>query len=226
MRAEVAIPTVAQHITAMRSLANSMPNLNMQKIIITESVGPVTQYFPGDILGFLYYLEAGGADGSNKGCWNNSSGQNNCFNNSVDGVIQAENSNINNNWAANAYPRAAWWAYKTYADGVNSRIKATSDNPNLIAMGSKSPIQILLGYFGTSTTDTADVTVTMKNLVFIGQQGSSIKVNVGKVPRSGESPLSNIQLVSSSVVPVTNGTASIVIPGMNIHEEYVIRLIP
>jgi len=226
MRAEVAIPTVAQHVKAMRSLANSMPNLNMQKIIINESVGPLTQYFPGDILGFLYYLEVGGADGSNKGCWNNSQGQNNCFNNSLDGVIHADNTNINSNIAAAAYPRAAWWAYKTYADGINSRIKATSDNPNLVAMASKSPIQVLLGYSGPSTTGTADVTVTLKNLTFIGQQGSSIKVNVGKVPSTGETPLSNIQLVSSSTVPVTNGTASIVIRGMNIHEKYVIRLIP
>lgn len=74
---DYSIPSVAQHITSIRNLAYQYPNLAIQKIFINESVGPLNQYLPGDILGFLYYLEQGGADAANKACWADSSGKSN-----------------------------------------------------------------------------------------------------------------------------------------------------
>ena len=39
------------------------------------------------ILGYLYYLEKGRADGACKSCWPDTRRENNCFNGSLDGLI-------------------------------------------------------------------------------------------------------------------------------------------
>jgi len=215
---DASLPSITQHLSTMRSLANSMPNLRMQKILITESVGPKITYSPGDIIGTLYYLELGGADGADKACWYDSKGQNNCYNGSVDGIINPYSS-------TGPAPRAAWWAYKTYADGIASRVKATTDNANLVVMASKTPGQVLLGYIGTKTT-AANVSLNLRNLGFIGQKGGTVTVNVAKVPNAQEATVSNLSPISSSTVPVTNGSATLTISGIKLHEEYVVYLTP
>jgi xylan 1,4-beta-xylosidase len=217
MQADFAIPAVAQHITDMRQLASTYPKLRMQKILINESVGPKTTYFPGDILGFLYYMEKGGADGANRACWNDSKGRNNCFNQSLDGLIDTETN----------LPRAAWWAYKTYADGIASRVKTTANSPNLVVMASKSPAQVLIGYLGQNETNPAQVTIHLYNLGLIGQTGDHLKVTVCKAPTTGEAPLATLLPVNTVNVAVTQGgAATLVIPAMQLHEEYVLKLLP
>jgi xylan 1,4-beta-xylosidase len=216
MRADYNIPSVATNIAYMRNLALSYPNLRIQKIFINESVGPKTQYLPGDILGFLYYMGLGGADGANKGCWNDSLGRNNCSNQSVDGIINPDA----------ITPRAAWWTYKTYADGAASRVKTTSDNPNLVVMASKTPGQVLVGYLGATAPGPANVILSLRNLGSIGQTGASVRVKIVKVPNTGEATLANLVPVASGVAAVLNGATTVTIPTMNLHEEYIIYLTP
>jgi len=209
---DFSIPSVAQHLSYMRSLANSMPNLNVRKIILNETVGPQITYFPADILAFLYYLEKGGADGANRACWNDSLGSNNCYNNSLDGIVNP----------ADGQPRASWWAYKILA----SRVATSSQSSNLVVMAGKNPAQVLVGYFGQGMPTPAQVTINLRNLGAIGQKSSTLKVNISKVPNNGEADVPNLIPVGLWTVGVVNGSATVTLPTANLHEEYVLTLIP
>ncbi len=222
MKAENNISTVASNISTMRTVATSYPDLAIQKIFINESVGPRTQYFPGDILAFLYYIELGGADAANKGCWLDTQGKNNCSNNSLDGILN----HVSNGISSTAKPRAAWWAYKTYADVINNRVQTTSSNPNLVALASKTPSQVLLGYHGLTAPGPAKVTVRFKNLPLIGQKGGYVQVTISKVPNTGEATLNNLVPVASLTTPVVYGTTRVFVPLMNLHEEYIVTVSP
>jgi len=214
MDADPDIPSIATHIAAMRSLAAQYPNLKVQKIIINESVGPDTQYEPGDILAYLYYLQTAGADGANKACWNASDGSNNCFNASVDGIIAP----------GSFQPRAAWWAYKTYSDGVGSAVKITLQGPGVVAFASKKPAQVLLGHFGQSGSLTVNPTVYLEHLTALGVNGKTVQVTITKVPNNGEQTVSAPTPVSVQQVPVVNGTAAVYVPNVKLHEEYILSI--
>ena len=218
---DYSLPDIARHIAYMRSLANSFPNLRMQKILINESVGPQIHYFPGDILGSLYYMELGGADGANKACWNDSQGNNNCYNSSLDGIINADY----NSDTPNPTPRASWWAYKTYADGIDSRVKAASDNPNVVVMASRAPGQVLIGYIG-GTKPPTNVNLNLRNLGYIGQRGTTLKVRIAKVPNAGEATVSKPVTITVAYPRVINGSATVTLTGIKLHEEYVVTFNP
>ena len=87
------ITSIAARINNARRSLQQNPkyqSLKIQKIYVNEIIGPTAQYRPAEILGYLYYTELGRADGAAKACWepvNNTSGTNNCFNNSLDGLV-------------------------------------------------------------------------------------------------------------------------------------------
>jgi ribosomal protein S16 len=157
----------------------SYKELNLQKIYVNEIVGNLAQYQPGEILGYLYNLEYAKADGACRACWE-SKGPNkvsNCFNNTLSGMVTPNNFE----------PRAAWWTYKAYADGVNSRVRSWSNNNRLVALGSKSnpegKAQILLGYFDPNYSSATTVTLSLGNLEQLGiQRGQKITLKLEKIP--------------------------------------------
>jgi len=215
-QADFNIPSVQTDIQHFKSLVHGYPGWKRIRFLIPESVGPNTHLSPGDILAFLYYIEASGADGACKACWNAADTTNNCFNGSIDGIVQETSDHS---------PRAAWWAYKTYADGVGNRVATTTSDPNLVVLAAKStPAQVLLGYSGQSSPTPTSVTITLNRLDKAGITGGNVKIDVYKVPDSGESTVSALTSVSSSTVAVTSNSASLTISGINVHEEYALYL--
>lgn len=212
------IPAIVSHIQYMKNIVQSMPNLKVKKIFINESVGTASQYLPGEILGYLYYMEKGGADGANKACWNDSSGNNNCFNNSVDGIVNPSSGQY--------VPRAAWWTYKTYADSVGTRVLALSQYSNLVVMASTNPAQILVGYFGNNQYNSVSVKLQLYNLAKVGITGTSVGISLYKIPATGEASLPRPILVSNYRIPVVGGNAVAKIPSIGLHEEYVVTFSP
>ena len=195
--------------------------LKLQKIYVNEIVGNLAQYQPGEILGYLYNLEYAKADGACRACWE-SKGPNkvsNCFNNTLSGMV------VPNTFE----PRAAWWTYKAYADGVNSRVRSQSDNDRLVALASKSTpegkAQVLLGYFDRNYSSATTVTLTLANLRQLGiERNQNITLKLEKIPNNLEGAVPKLITVKEETVSVGGNNLNYVISNFKVHEGYVLTI--
>ncbi|MEG3847882.1 beta-xylosidase [Microcoleus sp. herbarium19] len=195
--------------------------LKLQKIYVNEIVGELAQYQPGEILGYLYNLEYAKADGACRACWDTTGTQkvSNCFNNTLTGTV-----------TPNTFePRAAWWTYKAYADGVNSRVLSQSDNDRLVALASKSnpegKAQVLLGYFDRNYSSAATVTLNLANLPALGiQSGQKVSLKLEKIPNNLERAVQKLVMVKEEKISVGSGSLTYVIPNFNVHEGYLLTV--
>jgi xylan 1,4-beta-xylosidase len=211
------ISSVSSHLVSMKNYIQQFPALKYQFTLINESVGPQTHLFPGDILGFLYHLEAGGAQGSNKACWDAQDGSQNCYNGSLDGLLSPNN----------YQPRAAWWIYKYYADSHQTQVSAVSRSSKKLAIfANQKQKQILLGYFGGKyASPTLSTEILATQLRSIGITGKKVEVSYFKIPATGESPLLNPILVKKEVLPVTASAYAIIKPPpIKLHDGLLLKM--
>jgi len=195
--------------------------LKLQKIYVNEIVGELAQYQPGEILGYLYNLEYAKADGACRACWD-TKGPNkvsNCFNNTLSGMV------VPNTFE----PRAAWWTYKAYADGVNSRVLSKSDHDRLVALASKSnsegKAQVLLGYFDRNYSSATTVTLNLVNLQQLGiQKGQKVSLKLEKIPNNLEGAVKKLVTVKEESFSVGSNSLTYVIPNFNVHEGYLLTI--
>jgi hypothetical protein len=220
------ITGIAERLKEARALFIDNPaykQLKIKEIQINEIVGSRAQNNPGAILGYFYYLEKGKADGASKACWENSSRDYNCYNNTLDGLLRA----------GNLLPTSSWWIYKTYADGVESRVEGTTTNPQLVVLGSTqsdSPnkAQVLIGYFKESSSQpiTANVSLNLKNLnelpFILNLQKVHIKIE--KIPNTGEREVQDLELLREDSVPLHDQTLQISIRNISIDEAYLVTI--
>lgn len=196
--------------------------LNIQKIFVDRSVGSASNHAPGDVLGYLYYLEQGQADGAGKDCWPDSQGANECFNDTIDGVLTTQ-----------FQPRAVWWAYKTYADGVSTRVASTSTDYRVVALGSSSGVsantaQVLVGYFNSAGAAATGVPITV-NLNNLGalpflQGATQVRLTLELIPASGEVAIAQLTVAGDGVVPIQGGAAQTTIAFVRPGEAYRITI--
>ena len=195
--------------------------LKLQKIYVNEIVGELAQYQPGEILGYLYNLEYAKADGACRACWDTTGAKkvSNCFNNTLTGTV-----------TPNTFePRAAWWTYKAYADGVNSRVLSRSDNDRLVALASKSnpqgKAQVLLGYFDRNYSSATTVTLNLANLQALGiQSGQKVSLKLEKIPNNLEGAVQKLVTVKEEQVSAGSGSLTYTIPNFNVHEGYLLTV--
>ena len=195
--------------------------LKLQKIYVNEIVGELAQYQPGEILGYLYNLEYAKADGACRACWDTTGSKkvSNCFNNTLTGTV------VPNTFE----PRAAWWTYKAYADGVNSRVLSRSDNDRLVALASKSnpqgKAQVLLGYFDRNYSSATTVTLNLANLPALGiQSGQKVSLKLEKIPNNLEGAVQKLVTVKEEQISAGSGSLSYTIPNFNVHEGYLLTV--
>ncbi|WP_039897109.1 beta-xylosidase [Lyngbya sp. PCC 8106] len=197
-------------------------SLKIQKIYLNEIVGPIAQYRPAENLGYLTYAEQSRVDGACKACWEPiGGGRNNCFNESLDGLVTPEQS----------APRAVWWVYKAYADGLSSRVKSESSNPRVVALASQSnpkgEAQILFGYFEQGASPgRATVVLTLRNLqkLDIARSGKPLTFAVARIPDSGEKVISQLETVKQDQISVGNQIVRLTIPNLKLHESYLLTI--
>ena len=195
--------------------------LKLQKIYVNEIVGELAQYQPGEILGYLYNLEYAKADGACRACWDTTGSKkvSNCFNNTLTGTV------VPNTFE----PRAAWWTYKAYADGVNSRVLSRSDNDRLVALASKSnpqgKAQVLLGYFDRNYSSATTVTLNLANLQALGiQSGQKVSLKLEKIPNNLEGAVQKLVTVKEEQISAGSGSLTYTIPNFNVHEGYLLTV--
>jgi hypothetical protein len=222
------IDTIVDHLRDARHRfleRTKYAGLGLQRVYVTESVNTYSQYRPGEILAYLSALERGGADGAARACWEAPNGDNQCFDHTLDGLVTPGDSR----------PRAAWWTYKLYADGVSTRVRTTTHGSSVAAVASSASAtpgapEVLVGRFSGSpeTRRKAGVRVTLRGLDALPPfvAASKVTVVVRQIPDQGTRPLSSPTLVMQANVPVTGGAAHVVIPGFGVHDMYAISIGP
>ncbi len=144
------------------------------------------QYRPGEVLGVMHYLEAGGADAAARTCWDDLSGESNCYNDTLDGLLVP----------GSFEPRSAWWATKAYADGADSRVLTRFSDPHLVGFassGSDTPrtAQLLIAHTRGHGADELDVRVTLRHLGGLGflRGERRVGVRIRALPRQRRAPI-------------------------------------
>ena len=212
------IPSLADHLRdARRSFLDNpvYKRLGIKKIEINEIVGPSAQYEPGEILAYFHFLEQGGADGACKGCWDN-----NCGNATLDGILTPDTHQ----------PRAAWWAYKAYADSIAGRVATEATDLRLVAFSSRtgSQAQVVLGDYVYQKQPMAvgDVRLRLVNVMTLPgvKKAGRVRCTLERIPNTGQAPLPSPLRVREETVPVVGGVAELTIPRVGPHEAYRVTL--
>ena len=223
---EKIITSIPERINEARRLFINNPEyaqLKIKEIQINEIIGGDVQYSPGAILGHFYYLEKGKADGASKACWEDSRGKSNCDNGALDGLISIDTFE----------PRAAWWTYKTYADGAQSRVTSTTTNPKVVALGSSqsdsaNKAQVLIGFFKQSYIDQAKVNISINlnnpnNLPFVSNS-QSVRIKIEKIPDTGERVVKNLEFFSERNFSLSDNSLKITLNDVSVNEAYLITI--
>ena len=146
-------------------------------------------------------------------------GYSNCANFTLDGLLTHDSGN----------PRAAWWTYKLYADGVATRVLSGSSDRRVVALASAGSAaddqaQVLLGYFESAGAPPNQVLeVELQNLYVLPflTSADAILVVLALIPNSGEQELEAPQVLAKSTVPIDkDGSAVLMLPPLNLHEGF------
>lgn len=199
-------------------------DVGLERLEVNESVGPADQYRPGEILGFLHSMEAGGAAAAARSCWPALNGTDNCRNGTLEGLV-----------APDGQPRSAWWAYRAYADGVDGRVPARSSDPEAVAVlaggrtGSGGEAQVVLARLDRVHPGARplEVELTLKGLPRAPALGGArrVRVDVSLLPDSGEAPLPALRPVSTAVVEAAE-SVPVRVGALRPHEALVVRITP
>jgi xylan 1,4-beta-xylosidase len=184
------IPEVSVQLRKLRKLVDRYRDLGLSRIVVNESVGPVDQYSPGSIVGYLAQLEAGGADAAARSCWPGLQGEDNCTNGTLEGLL-----------TPTGRPRSAWWAYRAYGEGAESRVPSRSDSWTVASLASVRPgvAEVVLGRLDRAASGTAaiDVELQLHGLRRALPGARSALLTVERLPNSGDQPLVEPQRVLS-----------------------------
>jgi xylan 1,4-beta-xylosidase len=184
------IPGISVRLRELRKLVDSYRDLGLRRIVVNETVGPVDQYSPGSIVGYLAQLETGGADAAARSCWPGLHGEDNCTNGTLEGLL-----------TPSGQPRSAWWAYRAYGEGAESRVPSVSDSWTVASLASVRPgtAEVVLGRIDRAApgTPAIDVEVQLNGLRRALPGARSALLTVERLPNSGDQPLVEPQPVLS-----------------------------
>jgi hypothetical protein len=221
------IASIRDHLRLARRWLVDSPAyapVGLRAIVINEVVGAADQLFPGELAGYYYALERGGADAAALACWRDPCGVDNCTSPSLDGLLDPRT----------LRPRATWWVVKAYADGVGARVWSRSSRTSLVTLASRRSVdcsraEILLGYFDThdgTATQRIDVRIALRRLDHVPRlrQARALVVHRARIPATGEDPVTPLFCRLPSLVRVRDGSAVLTVHGLSLHEALVIGL--
>jgi hypothetical protein len=201
--------------------------LGIKEIHINESINSTVQFAPASILAVLDRLERGGADAAGRACWNESTGTNSCWNNTLDGLLTPQT----------RHPRAAWWAYKAYADGADERVASTTNNGRTFALastvrhqdrGSTTTAQVILGTYGINGLPAppvrANLILNHLSAVPYLRGRKEVTLSITRIPNTGEAPLTSLAAPEMYRLPVIADSVQINL-NLPVEEACVIKLI-
>jgi Glycosyl hydrolases family 39 len=203
---------------ARATLLSEYRDVGLREIQINEVVGPADRYRPGEILGYLHHLEAGGADAAARSCWPDASGSSSCSNGTLDGLL-----------TPGGRPRAAWWAYERYADGVAARVPSSSSDPAVASLASsrlegRVAAQLLLARLDRARrARPLTVGLELDGLESHSADGR-VLVSVRRLPDSGEAALGGPALLRRDELELDDGALRLRAGALRPHEALVVTV--
>ena len=202
----------------MRALIPRYRDLSLSRVEVNESVGPADQYRPGEILGFLHHMEAGGADAAVRSCWPDLSGADQCSNGTLDGLL-----------TPSGQPRSAWWAYRLYAEGVGTRVPAGSDSEAVAVVASRRTVagaaQVLLARNDRAPDGSPPLSVELTLSGLRSALGGARRaiVSIQQLSDTGEQPLAAPPVISKRRIAVTDGELTLPVGSLGLHQALAVK---
>jgi len=197
-------------------------SVGIQEVHLNEVIGAKDQYLPAETLGYMRFMERGGADLAARACWSDSAGADNCYNETLGGLLQP----------SSLLPRSVWWTTKAYADGAGSRVLTRFSDPYVVGIGSRAgasagTAQLLIGHLerrvGTvKSRSSTDVRVTLRKLSALGflRGSKQVKITIQGFPATGEAPLAAPVGRRGKVHRIRDGEVALTLHGVKLHEAY------
>ena len=199
--------------------------LGIKKIEINEAIYEPNQLEPASTLAVLDQLELGGADAAAHACWTDPTGYSNCSSNDLDGLLTPDTK----------VPRAVWWTYKAYSDGVASRVASSSNSSSVVsvassaaeAVGSTTPqAQVLIGAYAIGRRS-AQATLVFNHLSAVpGLSGATaVKISITAIADTEATPVPALPAPTIVTAPVAGDSAQATMP-LASEAIYIVTLAP
>jgi xylan 1,4-beta-xylosidase len=218
------IPAIADRLRFARAAlldSGAYSALNISEIHVNEVGIAADQYRPGELLALMHYLEAGGADAAARTCWDDVGGGNNCYNDTLDGLLVPRTFE----------PRSTWWATRAYADGAGSRVLTRFSDPHVVGLGSSRSdaprtAQLLIAHMRGHNAQQVDVKVTFRRLDRLGflRGERRLRVRIERFPDNGELPLAAPRGRRGALVSIAHREATLTLHNVRMHEAFRLRL--
>lgn len=220
------IPNISVNLEeARRDFVNNpvYAPLGIKEIQINEAISSPIQFKTASTLAVLNELELGGADAAAHACWPESTGDNNCTNNTLNGLVTP----------GTLVRRGVWWAYKAYADGADSRVASASTAANVFALASNSthpqgqapgPGQVIVAVYGGRS---GKIDLTLNHVSAAAGVGNAAQVHltVQRLLSTGETPLPALPAPTVLTVPVTSDSVQTTV-NLGSEEAAVVTITP
>lgn len=205
------------YVSQLRAMLAQRPSLGSPAILINEYGDPYTSELPGWGVGWLSALDAAGATGSGRSCWDGCG-------NSLDGLLANDGT----------APRPTFWVYSFYASMTGREVPVTSTYTGVTGVASLAPngnVSVLLGRHQTCTPAVSwtcpsypAVPVTA-NIQLPGAAAATVTIAVIPAGSNTTSPLYQLS-PSQTTVPVVNSVATIVTPSLHDGDAVEITVTP
>lgn len=195
--------------------------LKIRRIYVNEVVPEAYHYDPAATVAILSQLERGRADGAARTCWKDSAGTLDCFNYTLDGLVTSDRRSR----------RAVWWAYKTYADGILTRIASQSNNPRFSVLASRAGAggfpQLIYSWLGSAPPHQS-AKVRFTNLAALPRfrRACSVRVSIAMIPADKDKSLTRPILLDERVAQIVPGTMEFELPALQPGVAYVLQMRP
>ncbi len=214
--------SVQEHLQALRSsIDNQYTNLRVKEIQVNEYGYRGSHHNPAQILGYLYNLERGGADGACRACWPDEQEVSTCWNGTIGGLLTP----------GDLLPRTAWWTHRLYAESVSERVRSQTTASFVASFAYRQPTnwnqaRVLLA--NTHRKETIkELRITLDNLStlsFVDNNSSKINVRIYEIPDTGEAPSEGINLKEEKSCDIIQGQIEIIFSDVEPLSNYVLEI--
>ncbi len=220
------VSDVQQHLRFIKEITRKYKNLNVQEIQVNEYGYFGSQQNPSLILGYLYNLEKGGADGACRACWIEDKEDNKvkvgtCWNGSIGGLL------TNNELK----PRASWWAHRLYAESIHKRVQSLSSAAFLANFAYQVPGNqkkariILANAHQKKTVHQLSVSInSITSLPFVKKKAASVIIKIYKIPDTENTFLDSIVLIEEKSYTINKGKIDMVFSEVSPNTNYILEI--
>ena len=214
--------SVQQHLRTLRNhIDTRYTNLRVKEIQVNEYGYNGSQHNPALILGYLYNLERGGADGACRACWGDQESSSTCWNGTIGGLLTP----------GDLLPRASWWTHKLYAESISERVQSNATAPFVANFAYRDPIRwnrariIIANAHRKETVRELTITIeSMNSLNFIDNNDKQINIKVYEVPNTGEAAVESIILKQEGSYLIDNNATEITFTDVKPYANYVLEI--